>query len=114
MTTIMSMSTTGLAFLAMRPCFSSISECKNFGCFYITNAMLSGAVSISASCDYIEVWNSVVISLFAAILYSLCSKLLIKAEIDDPQEAFVIFGVNGFWAVIAVGIFDREKGLVAG
>lgn len=112
MITIMAMSTAGLAFIAMRSWFNSIINGNNFGCFYITNAMLSGAVAISASCDAIEVWHAVIISLIGTLFYSLGSKLLLRSEVDDPQEAFLIFGINGFWGTLAVGFFDRQTGLI--
>ena len=107
MITIMAMSTAGLTYIAMRGWFNTIIHGNNFGCFYITNAMLSGAVSISASCDAIEVWHATIISFVGTILYSLGSKLLLRFEVDDPQEAFLIFGVQGFWGTCAVGFFDR-------
>ena len=74
--------------------------------------MLSGAVSISATCDAIEVWHAVIISFIGSLLYSLGSKLLLRSEVDDPQEAFLIFGIQGLWGTIAVGIFDRHDGLL--
>ena len=112
MISIMAMSTAGLSFLAVKSWFSGIKHGNNYGCFYITNAMLSGSVSISASCDAIEVWHAVIISLVGAMIYGLGSKLLLRAEIDDPQEAFVIFGLNGLWSTLAVGIFDRNSGFL--
>ena len=84
MITIMSMSTAGLAYIALRSFFNNIIHGNNFGCFYITNAILSGAASISACCDAIEVWHAVIISLIGTIFYSLGSKLLLRSEIDDP------------------------------
>jgi len=93
MITIMAMSTADLSFIAMRSWFNGIIHGNNFGCFYIINAMLSGAVAISASCDAIEVWHAVIISLIGTVFYSLFSKLLLRFEVDDPQEAFVIFGI---------------------
>ena len=114
MITIMAMSTAGLSFIAMRSWFNTITHGNNFGCFYITNAMLSGAVAISASCDAIEVWHAVIISLIGTLFYSLGSKLLLRSEVDDPQEAFLIFGVQGLWGTLAVGFFDRESGMLYG
>jgi len=46
--------------------------------------MLSGAISVSGSCDAIDVWHAVIISFVGTILYSLGSKLLLKSEVDDP------------------------------
>lgn len=37
-----------------------------------------------------------------------------KLEIDDPVDAFQVHGVCGFWGVIAVAIFQKEKGLIYG
>ena len=108
----MSMSTAGLFFIAMRGWFNTIIHGNNFGCFYITNAMLSGAAAISSCCDAVEVWEAVIISLFGTLLYSLGSKLLLRSEVDDPQEAFLIFGIQGFWGTLAVGFFDRQSGLI--
>ena len=84
MITIIAMSTAGLTYIAMRGWFNTIIHGNNFGCFYIANAMLSGAVSISASCDAIEVWHATIISFIGTILYSLGSKLLLRFEVDDP------------------------------
>ena len=47
------------------------------------------------------------------VWYALGSKLLIKFEIDDPQEAFLIFGVQGLWGVLSVGFFNRSEGLLS-
>lgn len=112
MITIMAMSTAGLAYIAMRNWFNTIIHGNNFGCFYIANAMLSGAVAVSASCDAIEVWHAVIISFIGTVFYSLGSKLLLRSEVDDPQEAFLIFGVQGLWGTLAVGFFDRQDGLI--
>ena len=43
----------------------------------------------------------------------LCKKMLIKLEIDDTLNQFAIHGVCGLWGLIAAGIFDNEKGLIA-
>ena len=111
MLTLMAMSTAGLSYIAMSSWFNS-AQTNNFKCFYITNAILSGAVAVSASCDAIEVWHAVIISLIGTVFYSLFSKLLLRFEVDDPQEAFVIFGIQGFWGTLAVGFFDRHSGLI--
>lgn len=113
MITIMAMSSSGLTFIAMVNWFTAIADSNNFTCFYITNAMLSGAVSISAACDHIEVWHAVIIALLGTFFYSLGSKLLLRFEVDDPQEAFLIFGVQGYWAALAVGFFDKNTGLIS-
>ena len=93
MLTIMASSISGLGFLASRNFYNSIVGNNNYNCYYISNAMLSGAVSTAASCTQIEVWQVIIISFVSCQLYCLGSKLFIRFEIDDPQEAFLIFGV---------------------
>ena len=53
-----------------------------------------------------------IISFIACVFYSVGNKLLIKAELDDPTESFLIYGVQGFWSIIATGIFHRQYGLI--
>lgn len=84
MITIVSSSTCGLVFVFTRNIFNAIAVGRNFGCYFTTNAMLSGAVAISAASNQIEVWEALIISLFGVIWYAIGSKILIRAEVDDP------------------------------
>ena len=84
MITIVASSASGLAYVFTRGIFNAITQQKSFNCYYIINAMLSGAVAISAASNQIEVWQSLIISLFGMLWYALGSKLLIKLEVDDP------------------------------
>ena len=113
MITIVASSASGLGYVFTSGIFNAITQPQNFGCYYIINAMLSGAVAISAASNQIEVWQAFIISLFGMVWYALGSKLMIKLEIDDPQEAFLIFGVQGFWGVLAVGLFNRGENLLS-
>ena len=113
MITILASSVSGLAYISLRSFFNSIVHGNNYGCFYISNAMLSGTVSIAACCDAIDVWHSVTISFIGCLLYSTGSKMLIKFELDDPIESFLIYGVQGLWGTIAVGLFHKTKGLIS-
>jgi len=112
MITILASSVSGLGYISLRSFFNGIGHGNNYGCFYISNAMLSGAVSIAAACDSIDVWHAVVISFVGCLLYSVGSKLLIKFELDDPLEAFLVYGVQGLWGTVAAGLFDRNVGLL--
>ena len=69
--------------------------------------MLSGTISIAAACDSIDVWQSVAISFIGCLFYSVGSKMMIKLELDDPMESFLIYGVQGLWGTVAVGLFDK-------
>jgi ammonium transporter, Amt family len=37
-------------------------------------------------------------------------RLLSHFKIDDPIQAFPVHGACGLWGVIAIGIFDMDKG----
>lgn len=39
-------------------------------------------------------------------------KLLNRYKIDDPIGSFQIFGFSGTWGCLAVGIFDKDLGLI--
>ena len=49
MITIVASSTSGLAYVFTSGIFNAITPSQNFGCYNIINAMLSGAVAISAA-----------------------------------------------------------------
>lgn len=35
-----------------------------------------------------------------------------RLDIDDPMDSISTHGICGFWSLIALGIFDNEKGIV--
>jgi len=39
-------------------------------------------------------------------------KLLHRYKIDDPIGSFQIFGFSGMWGCLAVGIFDKDLGVI--
>jgi Amt family ammonium transporter len=80
------------------------------------NGALAGFVAISAPCAYVAPWAAVVIGFLGAVLY-LISVWIIgnKFKVDDPLGACSVHGANGFWGLIAVGIFaDGSYGGVYG
>lgn len=54
----------------------------------LTNGLLAGCVSVTASCAAIEPWAAIVIGLVGSVVYSGACVLMEKFEIDDPLEAF--------------------------
>lgn len=69
------------------------------------NGILAGLVAITAPCAFVEGWAAVLIGLIAGVLVCLATFALEKAKIDDPVGAVPVHLVNGFWGVLAVGIF---------
>lgn len=76
------------------------------------NSMLAGCVSITASCDNVSLFGSFCIGIIAGFFYILAVLILSKVEIDDPLEASIVHGVCGLWGVLAVGVFDKDRGLI--
>lgn len=53
----------------------------------ITNGILSGAVSITASCNQVDPWAAIFIGAIGAYIYTRAVWLLEKMKIDDPLHA---------------------------
>lgn len=111
MITILAGCVSGLGYIVLRNFFNGFAPGTHASCFYLCNATLAGPVAVAACCDQIEVYYGLVIAAIGCVLYCAGSKLLIKCEIDDPTEAFLVYGAQGFWAVLAPGFFHRQKGL---
>ncbi|MGN0523465.1 MAG: ammonium transporter [Eubacterium sp.] len=84
------------------------------------NASLAGLVAITAPCDCVDAFGSMIIGLVAGILVVVVVELLDKKlHIDDPVGAVGVHMANGIWGTIAVGLFstgydDVGKGLFYG
>lgn len=79
----------------------------------VSCGMLSGLVSITASCNNVAHWSAIVIGAIGGFIYILACVIMIKFKIDDPVEASQVHGICGFWGVLAVGFFDLTNGLIA-
>ena len=73
----------------------------------LCNGILSGLVSITASCTVVEPWASVIIGALGGFFYCIASRVIIKLKIDDPLDAFAVHGLCGLWGVIAGGFFSH-------
>ena len=71
----------------------------------VTNGMLAGLVSITASCFAVSAPEAVLIGLVGGLCMVFCDKLLIKMQIDDAISAIPVHLAPGIWGTIAVGIF---------
>jgi Amt family ammonium transporter len=80
------------------------------------NGALAGFVAISAPCAYVAPWAAVLIGFLGALLYLFSVWFIAnKLKVDDPLGACSVHGANGFWGLIAIGIFaDGSYGGVSG
>jgi Amt family ammonium transporter len=78
------------------------------------NGILAGLVAITAPCAFVSPLASVVIGLISGVLVCLATFWLEKLHIDDPVGAVPVHLVNGFWGLLAVGIFANGNPASAG
>ena len=70
------------------------------------NASLAGLVAITAGCDVVTAFGSIIIGAVAGLLVNFGVWLLDhKLHIDDPVGAVAVHMMNGIWGTIAVGLF---------
>jgi Amt family ammonium transporter len=80
----------------------------------ILNGALAGLVGITANCDQVPLWASLVIGAIAGVLVVLGIILLDKLRIDDPVGAWPVHGLCGMWGGIATGLFGTADNLSLG
>ena len=78
------------------------------------NGALAGLVGITANCDQVSTWSSLIIGGVAGVLVVLAILGLEKFKIDDPVGAFPVHGVCGIWGGIATGLFGTGSDLARG
>lgn len=78
------------------------------------NGNLAGLVGITAGCDIVPVWASVLIGIVAGGLTVIFVELVDKMKIDDPVGAVSVHLGGGVWGTLAVGLFASDTGLFLG
>ena len=74
------------------------------------NASLAGLVGITAGCDALDAFGSVVVGIVSGILVVLVVEWLdLKLHIDDPVGAVGVHLANGVWGTVAVGLLANPK-----
>jgi Amt family ammonium transporter len=82
---------------------------KQYDLMASLNGVLSGLVSITASCHVTTPEGAFGVGIVGAFVYMGSSALLVKLKVDDPLDACPIHGCAGIWGVLSVGIFGVEK-----
>lgn len=74
------------------------------------NGTLAGLVAITAPCAFVNGISSFIIGFIAGLLVCVAVPFIEnKFKLDDPVGAVSVHGVNGFWGVIALGLFADGK-----
>ena len=74
------------------------------------NASLAGLVGITAGCDALDTFGSVVVGIVSGILVVVVVEVLdLKLHIDDPVGAVGVHCANGVWGTIAVGLLANPN-----
>ncbi|SMC78912.1 ammonium transporter [Papillibacter cinnamivorans] len=70
------------------------------------NGTLAGLVAITAPCAFVNGISAFIIGLIAGLLVCVAVPFIEnKLKLDDPVGAISVHGVNGFWGIIALGLF---------
>lgn len=70
------------------------------------NGALAGLVAITAPCAFVNGISAFIIGAVGGLLVCLAVPFVEnKCKIDDPVGAISVHGVNGFWGILALGIF---------
>jgi len=74
------------------------------------NGALAGLVAITAPCAFVNGISALIIGLIAGLLVCIGVPFVEnKLKLDDPVGAISVHGINGFWGVIALGLFADGK-----
>jgi Amt family ammonium transporter len=78
----------------------------------VINGILAGLVGITAGCAGVSPLSAVIIGAIAGVLVVFSVFFFDSIQIDDPVGATSVHLVNGIWGTLAVGLFDKELGLL--
>lgn len=95
-------------------CFISFrkSQTEVFDLIAGMNGLICGYVSICSCCHNVQSWAALLIGAIGSMLQEFFRRTMRKFDIDDPMDSISTHGVCGFWSVMALGIFDNDKGIV--
>jgi len=75
----------------------------------MANGMLAGLVAITAPCAFVNATSAFIIGAISGVLVVVAAFFIDqKLRIDDPVGAIAVHGVNGFWGVLALGLFADD------
>ncbi|KAK3579870.1 hypothetical protein CHS0354_029233 [Potamilus streckersoni] len=77
-----------------------------------SNGAITGMVASCAGCNVLYPWGSCALGIIAGILYHIWCWLVRSLRVDDPTDAVAMNLGGGTLGVIAVGLLDRNKGVI--
>ncbi|MCP9859485.1 MULTISPECIES: ammonium transporter [unclassified Cyanobium] len=78
------------------------------------NGILAGLVGVTAGCDGFPMWAAWVVGFIGGALVVYAVSFVDSIGIDDPVGAFSVHGIGGIWGTLAVGLFNKDAGLLFG
>ncbi|MBD2549149.1 ammonium transporter [Microcystis elabens FACHB-917] len=78
------------------------------------NGILAGLVGVTAGCDGFPMWAAWVVGFIGGAIVVYAVSFMDSIGIDDPVGAFSVHGVGGIWGTLAVGLFNKDAGLLLG
>ena len=78
----------------------------------VLNGLLGGLVGITASCDVVSPFESLIIGVFTGLVVIWGINLLNKQKIDDAVGAIPVHCFCGIWGGVATGFFSSEYNFV--
>lgn len=74
------------------------------------NASLAGLVGITAGCDALDAFGSLVVGIVSGVLIVVVIEGLdLKLHVDDPVGAVGVHMANGIWGALAVGLLANPE-----
>ncbi len=80
----------------------------------ILRGAIAGLVAISGSCNTVSIGSGIIIGAIAGLLAVLFIIWFDRVRIDDPVGVLSMHLIGGLWGTVAIGIFDRNVGLIRG
>lgn len=77
------------------------------------NGVLSGLVTVTCMCGFVDPWAAVVCSGIAGALYTGSSQLLLRCGIDDPLDSSTVHLGNGLLGTILLAFFAKPEHVMA-
>ena len=77
---------------------------------FALNGALAGLVAITAGCNIMAPWASLVTGGVAGMIVVISCVALEKIGVDDPVGAVSVHGVCGAWGTLAIGLISTEAG----